>query len=268
MEANLTRSTKVYRTIVSGSVHPCAHLLSDKDIQEEYGVVRLGENICVLITSAEADAWKVLKNDYLIVKVWKLINETFTMIGKPIIPAHDLLEAVRDDERVWDLFKNGITCTLNQVDSDNGMQQAKTYGIHSFEEGALIAAAIRPSFDSWRDKFLHRESYTTGSEEALRGSCTNQPLHPLSRESYAVFPMARGYSRRIHWPYQKDFKEKIKPDDFAKLEERIKKQWVANTGSEDMFDETWAMIQKLYGVWICCSSCGCNVTGYALWSVP
>lgn len=240
----LQEAQKYIGTIVSGSVHPCAHLLSDKDIQEEYGVVRLGENICVLITSAEADAWKVLKNDYLIVKVWKLINETFTMIGKPIIPAHDLLEAVRDDERVWDLFKNGITCTLNQVDSDNGMQQAKTYGIHSFEEGALIAAAIRPSFDSWRDKFLHRESYTTGSEK-LDEVLAQTNHYILFQENLMQYFQWLGVTpAESIGLIKKISKKKIKPDDFAKLEERIKKQWVANTGSEDMFDETWAMIQS------------------------
>ena len=86
---------------------------------------------------------------YLIVKVWKLIDETFKEIGIPIIPANKLLSEIKNDERVWDLFRNGITCTLNQVDSDNGTRQAKQYEISSFEDGAMIAAAIRPSFDSW-----------------------------------------------------------------------------------------------------------------------
>ena len=97
-------------------VHPCAHILSDKNLLYEYGVTRLGENLCVLITSSEADEYKVLKNDYLIVKVWKLIDETFKEIGKPIIPANQLLNEIKNDQKIWDLFKNGITCTLNQVD--------------------------------------------------------------------------------------------------------------------------------------------------------
>lgn len=50
-------------TIISGSVHPCAHILSNTNLLYEYGVTRLGENVCVLITSSEADEYKVLKND-------------------------------------------------------------------------------------------------------------------------------------------------------------------------------------------------------------
>ena len=49
--------------IVSASVHPCAFCLSDKNILEEYGVVRIGGNICVMVTSSEADEYKILKND-------------------------------------------------------------------------------------------------------------------------------------------------------------------------------------------------------------
>ena len=59
----IEEANKYVGTIISGSVHPCAHILSDKDLLYEYGVTRLGENLCVLITSAEADEYKVLKND-------------------------------------------------------------------------------------------------------------------------------------------------------------------------------------------------------------
>ena len=51
----IEEANKYVGTIISGSVHPCAHILSDKDLLYEYGVTRLGENLCVLITSAEAD---------------------------------------------------------------------------------------------------------------------------------------------------------------------------------------------------------------------
>ena len=41
---------------------------------------------------------------------------------------------------------------------------AQKYGVKSFEDGALICAAIRPSFDAWRNKFLNHERYSTGSK--------------------------------------------------------------------------------------------------------
>lgn len=54
---------KYIGAIVSASVHPCAHLLMNADIREELGVVRVGNALCVMITSGEADEYKYLKND-------------------------------------------------------------------------------------------------------------------------------------------------------------------------------------------------------------
>lgn len=247
----IEEANKYVGTIVSGSVHPCAHVLDNKNLLYEYGVTRLGENLCVLITSSEADEYKVLKNDYLIVKVWKLIAQAFDEIGIPIIPARQLLNDIKDDERIWDLFKNGITCTLNQVDSDNGTNQAKQYGIHSFEEGAYIAAAIRPSFDSWRDQFLKKEEYSTGSkqlDEVL--SMTNHYI--LYQENLMQYFEWLGVTpAESIGLIKKISKKKIKQDDFDKLENRIRNQWIINTGSEVMFDETWKMIQSCMAYGFC-----------------
>ena len=238
-------------TIVSASVHPCAHLLLDKDILYEYGVVKIGDAFCVMMTSSEADEYKYLKDDFLIVKVWKLISETFAEIGKPIIDAHDLLNSIRDDQRVWDLFKNGITCTLNQVDSDNGMRQAKQYEISSFEDGAFIAAAIRPSFDSWRERFLNRVDYSTGSKDL--DSVLNMTHH------YILFQ--ENLMQYFEWLgvtpaesiglIKKISKKKIKQSDFDNLESRLREAWVDNTGSLDQFAETWDMIQSCISYGFC-----------------
>ena len=238
-------------TIVSASVHPCAHILSDKDLLYEYGVARFGDFICVMITSSEADQFKVLKNDYLVVTVWKLIHETFEEIGVPIIDAQDLLENIKDDKRIWDLFKNGITCTLNQVDSDNGMQQAKKYEIKSFEDGALLAAAIRPSFDAWRPKFLNHENYSTGSEDLDKVLEQTQHYILFQENLMQYFDWLGVTPAESIGLIKKISKKKIKPEDFAKLEERLRTNWITQTGSENMFDETWDMIQ------------GCMAYGFA-----
>lgn len=240
----IEEANKYVGTIVSGSVHPCAHLLDNKDIRYEYGVIRLGDNICVLITSSEADEYKVLKNDYLIVSVWKLIDETFKKVGIPIIPARQLLEEIKDDERVWNLFRDGITCTLNQVDSDNGTRQAKQFGIKSFEDGALIAAAIRPSFDSWREKFLNHEDYSTGSKQLDEVLSITHHYILYQENLMQYFEWLGVTPAESIGLIKKISKKKIKPEDFANLEERIKKEWIIKTGSEDMFQETWQMIQS------------------------
>ena len=59
----IEESKRFVGAIVSASVHPCAHILMDTDIREELGVVRVGDFICVMITSSEADEYKYLKND-------------------------------------------------------------------------------------------------------------------------------------------------------------------------------------------------------------
>ena len=238
-------------TIVSASIHPCAYVLSDKDLLYEYGVAKFGDFICVMITSGEADQFKVLKNDYLIVSVWKLIHETFEEIGIPIIDAHDLLDNIKDDKRVWDLFANGITCTLNQVDSDNGMQQAKKYGIKSFEDGALIAAAIRPSFDAWRPKFLNHEKYSTGSKDLDEVLKQTQHYILFQENLMQYFDWLGVTPAESIGLIKKISKKKIKPEDFEKLAERLKTNWIKQTGTEKMFEETWEMIQ------------GCMAYGFA-----
>lgn len=247
----IDEASRYVDTIVSASVHPCAHILSTDDLIDEYGVVRVGKNICVMITSGEADEYKVLKDDFLIVKIWLLIDETCKMAGIPIPDWNVVYESIKDDDRIWNLFKNGITCTLNQVDSDNGTAQAKEYGISSFEDGAFIAAAIRPSFDSWRQKFLKREDYTTGSKalDEVLGMTKGYILFQENLMQYfdwlGITPAESiGLIKKIS-------KKKIKPDDFAKLETRIKKQWIINTGSEDMFAETWEMIQSCMAYGFC-----------------
>lgn len=231
-------------TIVSASVHPCAFAISDKSLIDEYGVVRLGDFLCVMVTSSEADEYKILKDDFLKVTVWKLISETFKEIGKPIIPAKQLLKEIKNDDRIWKLIADGITCTLNQIDSDNGCNQARRYGIKSFEEGAFVAAAIRPSFDSWRDGFLDRKHYTTGSKD----------LDKVLSETGGYILFQESLMRYFDWLgvtpaesislIKKISKKKIKQEDFESLESRIKKKWIENTGSEKMFKETWALIQS------------------------
>ena len=240
----IEEANKYVGTIVSASVHPCAFAISDKSLIDEYGVVRLGDFLCVMVTSSEADEYKILKDDFLKVKVWKLISETFKEIEQPIIPPRQLLASIKDDERIWKLIADGITCTLNQIDSDNGRQQAQQYGIRSFEEGAFVAAAIRPSFDSWRDGFLARKPYTTGSKD----------LDKVLGETGGYILFQESLMRYFDWLgvtpaesiglIKKISKKKIKQEDFDSLEDGLKKKWVENTGSIKMFNETWNLVQS------------------------
>lgn len=238
----IDEAKKYIGAIVSASVHPCAHLLMNTDIREELGIVRVGNALCVMITSSEADEYKYLKNDYLIVSCWKLIAETFDMIGKPIMSIKELLDNI--DDKVWDLYKNGLTCTLNQCDGDWATRLLTEYQVKNLAEIAMFVACIRPSFNSWRDKFINREEYSTGSKD-LDNVLSSTNAYILFQENLMQYFDWLGVtpSESIGL-IKKISKKKIHQEDFDNLESRLRKQWVINTGSEDMFNETWAMIQS------------------------
>ena len=238
----IAEAKKYVGTIVSASVHPCAHLLLNGDIREELGVVRIGENICTMITSNEADTWKYLKNDYLIVTVWDIIDKVFKMINRPILTIKEVLNNI--DENVWKLFDNGLTCTLNQVDGSWATELLTKFKPRTLEELTMFVASIRPSFESLRDDFIDRKPYSTGSKY----------LDELFKNTYNRCVFQENIMKYFEWLgvtpaesiglIKKISKKKIHKEDFDKLEERLKEHWKENTGSYDGFDESWADMQS------------------------
>ena len=237
----IEESQKYVGTIVSASVHPCAHLLMDCDIEEEVGVVKLGDFLCAMITSSEADSWKYLKNDYLIVSVWDIISRVFKSIGQPIMPVKKLLENI--DEDTWRLFDDGITCTLNQVGEDWATALLRKYKPRSMEELAMFVGAIRPNFAPQRDDFIARKPHTTGSE-ALDKVLEPTGHRVIFQESLmSVFEFLGVTPAESIGLIKKISKKKIKPEDFKKLEKRLCDNWTKNTGSNDGFDKMWSDMQ-------------------------
>lgn len=245
----IDEANKYVDTVVSASIHPCAYLLDNKNLQEEYGVVRIGDNICAMITSGEADEYKMLKDDFLLVTVYKLIDETFKLIGKPIITVKELFESLNDN--IWDIFKKGLTCTLNQVDGDWATSLLKKFKPKTISDMAMFVACLRPFFEPWRDGFIKRDKFSTGS------SYLDKIL--TSTKSYIIFQ--ENLMQYFEWLgvtpaesiglIKKISKKKIHPEDFRALENRIKIKWIENTGSIDNFDETWSMIQSCMAYGFC-----------------
>ena len=238
----IEEAQKYVGTIVSASVHPCAHLLLNGDIREELGVIKIGDNICTMITSNEADTWKYLKNDYLIVTVWDIIDKVFKMINRPIMTIKEVLNNI--DENVWKLFDNGLTCTLNQVGEQWATDLLMKFKPRTVEELTMFVAAIRPSFESLRDDFINRKSYSTGSKY----------LDNLFKNTYNRCVFQENIMKYFEWLgvtpaesiglIKKISKKKIHKEDFDKLEERLKEHWKENTGNYEGFDESWADMQS------------------------
>ena len=252
----IKEAKKFVGSIVSISPHPCAHLLLDKDIVEEYGVVRVGDAICVLLTSDEADKFKFLKNDYLVVSCWKLISETFDMIHQPILTTTQLNKYL--DNKVWQLYKDGYTNTLNQCDGTWATGLVKKYHPESLRELSMFVAALRPSFESWRDRFINRDDYNTGCEQ-LDGVLESTNSFILFQENLMQFfewlGVAPAESISI---IKKISKKKIKQSDFDALEDRLHNQWIINVGNDNHFYDIWSMIQSCMSYSFCSAHAVCT----------
>lgn len=245
----IKEADKYVGAVVSSSVHPCAFLLDNKDLREEYGVVRVGEHMCVMVTSGEADEYHMLKDDFLYVTVWKLISETFNLIGKPIITVKELLESLND--KVWDIYANGLTCTLNQTDGDWATSLIKQFKPRSVNDMAMFTACLRPFFEPWRDGFIQRHDFTTGS----------QHLDKVLESTHHYLIFQENLMQFFEWLgvtpaesiglIKKISKKKIHKEDFEMLEERIKAKWLENTGSMNAFQETWEMVQSCMSYGFC-----------------
>ena len=229
-------------TVISCSVHPCSFLLMDKDIREELGILKIGDAYCAPITSGEADAWKYLKNDYLVVTVWDIIKQTFDYIGEPILSIKELEK--RLDDKVWSLFADGYTETLNQVCGDWASGLVQRYKPHSVSELAKFVACIRPSFESMREDFIERKPYTNGIknvDELFKSTDMRVLFQENIMQYFEWLGISPSESIGI---IKKISKKKIKPKDFEALEERIKNGWKEKNGTLDGFDKSWADMQS------------------------
>lgn len=220
---------------------PCSFLLLDKSISEEIGLVRVGDEICAAIDGYTSDTWKYLKNDYLTVSVWAIISETFKLINKPI-PSIKELENLLDDN-VWNLYKNGVTATMNQVDSDFATNLVKKYKPTSVAELSAFVASIRPGFASLLNNFIERKSYTTGIEE-LDDVLKDSFHYMLYQESIMKFLVWCGiHEDETYGIIKKISKKKFKEEELEDLKGKLLDGFKKKTDEVDKFDEVWQVIE-------------------------
>ncbi len=167
---DLIKESKKYEGIVTSlSPHPCAHLLSDKDLRREIGVVRVKSKsgskdaiYAAYIDGKTADTYNYLKADFLRVDVVKIIAEAFKLAGIPVMSVDELLEAVKDDDEIWNLYANKIVMGLNQVERDKSAQRCSIYKPKNVAQLSAFIAAIRPGFKSMLETFINRRSFEYG----------------------------------------------------------------------------------------------------------
>lgn len=236
----IDEAQKYIGTIESISPSPCSFVLSNKPLSRELGLIRVGNELCACIDGYTSDVWKFLKNDYLTVKVWKIISDFYKMIGQPIPNIRELLQKV--DDRTWKLYEDGMTATLNQTDTDISTSMLKRYKPQTDAEMSAFVAAIRPGFASLVNTFLDREPYSTGVTEI------DEILQPsyhfmLYQESIMAFLVWCGMKEDHTYDIIKKIsKKKFTPEAKEELRQELLAGYKAKLGTEEGFDEVWQVV--------------------------
>lgn len=238
--------SKRFRGVIESiAPSPCSFLLLDKPIPEEVGLIRVGNatnyEMCCALDGYNCDQYKYLKNDYLTVKVYEIIDKVYKLIGRPIDNIATLLNNC--DEKVWDIYEKGLTTTINQSDSDFGKQTLKRYKPTSLGEMSAWVAAIRPGFASLLNTFLDREPYSTGVNE----------LDEILKDSFHFMMYQESIMKYLVWLgieekgtydiIKKIAKKKFKQKELDELQKKLEDGWVKNVGTTDGFAETWQVVQ-------------------------
>ena len=238
--------SKIFRGVIESiAPSPCSFLLLDKPISEEVGLIRVGNatnyTMCCAIDGYNCDVYKYLKNDYLTVKVYEIIDKVYKLIGRPIDDIGTLLSNC--DDKVWDVYANALTTTINQSDSDFGKQTLKRYKPTSLAEMSAWVAAIRPGFASLLNNFLDRLPYTTGVKEL--DDILEDSFHYLTyQESIMKYLVWLGIEEKGTYDIIKKIaKKKFKEKELEELKTQLLQGWVKNVGTEDGFSETWQVVE-------------------------
>jgi DNA polymerase III alpha subunit len=237
----IEESKKFIGVIDSISPSPCSFIMLNKPISKELGLLRVGDQICACIDGYTSDVWKYLKNDFLTVKVWKIVSDTFKLLDKPIPNIRELKKLLNN--KVWDLYKNGLTATLNQVDTDLSTTFVKRYSPINVAEISGFVAAIRPGFASLVNTFLERKEYSTGVKEI------DDILEPsyhfmLYQESIMAFLVWCGLKEDHTYDIIKKIaKKKFKEEEIAELKSELIAGFIKNVGNDEQFEEVWQVVQ-------------------------
>ena len=245
--STLIEESKVFRGVIESiAPSPCSYLLLDKPISEEIGLISIGSGndrvVCCVLDGYNCDYYKYLKNDYLIVTVWDIISKVYEKIGSPIDDIKELIS--KCDDKVWDLFSNCITATINQCDTDFGKQTLKVYKPRTIEELSAYVAAIRPGFANNLETFKNRETYSTGVpelDELLKDSFS----YIMYQESIMSYLVWLGIPEKDSYDIIKKIsKKKFKEDELKNLKDKLSKGWLNKIGNLDMFEKTWSDIEN------------------------
>lgn len=241
--AKIIEDSKPFVGVIEGiSESPCSMCLYDKDVRREIGMIKTPNGkICCLLDGYNCDKYKYLKNDYLTVMVWAIIRDVCKLADIKIPSISELDELL--DEKTFDIYKKGLTCSINQADSDYATGLVTRYKPMSLSEMSAFVAIIRPGCASLLDDFIERRDYTTGVE-ALDNVLEDSGHRLIYQESIMKYLIWLGISEPQSYDIIKKIaKKKFKEPELAALKEQLLDGWNKQVGKPDGFEETWQVVE-------------------------
>lgn len=239
----IIEESKHFRGVVeSVAPSPCSTLLLDKPISEEVGLIRVGDMICCNLDGFYCDKYKYLKNDILTVSVWSIIKETCELIGIDIPTIRELKNLL--NSKAYDMYKYGLTTTLNQADSDFATPLFQKYSPRNIAEVSQMVCMIRPGAASMLEDFLDRKPYTTGVKE-LDELLSDSAGRMCYQESVMSFLIWLGVKESVSYDILKKIaKKSFKENELNELREELIEGWTNRVGTIDGFEKMWTIVEQ------------------------
>ena len=217
-------------------------LLYDKPVRRELGLVHTTDKACCLLDGYNCDKYKYLKNDYLTVTVWAIIKDTCEAAGIQIPTIREIDKLL--DEKTFEIYDKGLTCTINQADSDFATGLVEEYKPRSVSEMSAFVAIIRPGCASLLQDFIHRQPYTTGVKE-LDDILVEGKHRMIYQELIMKYLIWLGIPETGSYDIIKKIaKKKFKEKELADLKEKLLEGWIEKVGTEEGFVETWTVVEQ------------------------
>lgn len=234
-------SSRFVGVVESIAPSPCSMLVYDKDVSEEVGLVKTEDGMCCLLDGYNCDKFKYLKNDLLTVTVWSTIRSVYELLDEDVPSIREFNKLL--DYKTFDIYKNGLTCTINQCDSDWASPLVKKYAPKSLAEMSAFVAGIRPGFASLLDNFLERKPYTTHVEE-LDDLLEDSYHYLMYQESIMKYLIWLGIEEKETYDIIKKIsKKKFKEKELEELKTKLLKGWIKVVGEKEGFNETWKVVE-------------------------
>ena len=241
--------------------HPCACLAYDGDVESDIGVVLCKSDatgnkvLTAVIESGTIDAFGYLKQDYLIVDSIGLTYDIYKEIGIKPYSVNQLLEKVKDDKKVWDIYANGFTQCVNQCEQPKSTAKVMRYKPKNISELTQFVAGIRPGFQSMYHIFESRKHFEYGikaldnllQDEYCDSSFIIYQESLMKILEFAGFPMSETYNIVKAISKKKDYVIKeAKPKFIKNFQQAIldTKETENQEKANELAQEVWKIVEN------------------------